>query len=160
MGDARFERLCEDNYEMVVRVAFLITGDPHEAEDIAQETFTRAFERWDQVRGMENPVGWLNRVAANLAISRRRRLTRRLRPLSDRERESDTTVDPALSAALRRLTPSQRAVVVLRYYLDMSIDATADALGKRAGTVRALSAQGVARLREDLGESWLMVRDE
>jgi DNA-directed RNA polymerase specialized sigma24 family protein len=51
-------------------------------------------------------------------------------------------------------------VVVLRYYLDMSIEATADTLGKRAGTVRALSAQGVARLREDLGESWLMVRDE
>lgn len=159
MDDDRYERLCEDHYSDVVRVAFLITGDRQEALDIAQETFTRAFERWRQVAGMENQVGWLVRVASNQAISRQRRLTRRVRHEPSPGMETDGP-DPALASALRRLTPSQRAVVVLRYYLDLSIETTAETLGKRPGTVRALSAQGVARLRDELGATWLEVRDD
>src|SRR4029079_12753434 len=59
--------------------------------------------------------------------------------------------DPALAQALRRLSPAQRAAIVSRFYLDLSVDDSAQILGKRPGTVRALTAQGVARLREELG---------
>ena len=65
-----------------------------------------------------------------------------------------------MRAALASLAPAQRAAVVLRFYLDMSIEDTAKALRKRPGTVRALTAQGIARLRDRLGEGWMEVRDE
>jgi DNA-directed RNA polymerase specialized sigma24 family protein len=72
----------------------------------------------------------------------------------------DAPNDPGIRTALAGLPPAQRAAVVLRFYLDLSIDDTAQVLGKRPGTVRALTSQGVARLREDLGATWLEVHDE
>ena len=158
MERATFERLCEDHYGMVVRVAYLITGDRQEALDIAQETFARAYERWKQVSTMQQQAGWLYRVATNLALSWRR-AGRRSSPGRQEAVEDVAATDPALLAALRTLTPAQRAAVVARYYLDLSIETSAEALHKRPGTVRALTSQGVARLRQELGEDWLEVRD-
>ncbi len=162
MDRSGYEQLCRDHYSGVVRAAFLVTGDRQEALDITQETFARAYERWGQVSKMENQAGWLYRVATNLAISGKRRL-RRLNGLVDRAAETsaeDPSSDPALAAALARLTPAQRAVVVLRFHLDWSIDTTAEALRKRPGTVRALSSQAIAHLRETLGEAWLEASDD
>ena|SRR5881396_956664 len=160
MGSPEYERLCEEHYERVVGAAFLIVGDPHEALDVAQETFTRGLERWSKVAGMENPVGWFYRVATNLAISRRRWLKRRVlgtgRPDDPASYEPS---DPSLVAALRKLTPSQRAVVALRFYCDMSVASTAEVLGKAPGTVTALTSQALGRLREELGTGWMEVRD-
>ena len=160
MDGPSFEEMCRRHYTEVVRVAFLVTGDRQEALDVAQETFARAYERWGQVSTMENPVGWLMRVATNLSLSHRRRSVRRAHTLPASEPATDAQGDPAVTAALAALTPSQRAAVVLRFYLDLSIQDTARTLGKRPGTVRALTSQGVARLREQLGDSWLEVRDE
>jgi RNA polymerase sigma factor (sigma-70 family) len=159
MEGSSFEEMCRRHYTEVVRVAFLVTGDGQEALDVAQETFARAYERWGQVSTMENPVGWLMRVATNLSLSHRRWSLRRAPP-SAHEPATDVQGDPGVSAALATLTPSQRAAVVLRFYLDLSIEDTARTLGKRPGTVRALTSQGVARLREQLGDSWMEVRDE
>jgi RNA polymerase sigma-70 factor (ECF subfamily) len=160
MKRSGFEEMCRDHYSEVVRVAFLVTGDRQGAFDVAQETFARAFEHWSQVSTMQNPVGWLMRVATNLALSDRRRVRRVRRTEAPAEPVIDTPGDPGLGAALAQLTPAQRVAVVLRYYLDLSIEETARTLGKRPGTVRALTSQGVARLREQLGESWLEVHDE
>jgi DNA-directed RNA polymerase specialized sigma24 family protein len=78
----------------------------------------------------------------------------------DRSVEPEPSSDPALADALRRLAPAQRAAVVLRFYLDMSVEAAAQALGKKPGTIRALTSQGIARLREDLGSEWMEEADE
>ena len=160
MERSSFEEMCRRHYTEVVRLAFLVTGDRQEALDVAQETFARAYERWGQVSTMENPVGWLMRVATNLSLSHRRWSARRAHTLRAPEPATDTQRDPAVTAALATLTPSQRAAVVLRFYLDLSIEDTAKTLGKRPGTVRALTSQGVARLREQLGDAWLELRDE
>jgi DNA-directed RNA polymerase specialized sigma24 family protein len=156
-----FERLCHEHYDRLARVVFLIVGSRQEALDITQETFARAYEHWTQVQRMENPEGWLYRVGTNLAISWRRRSLRRLRPVGASNAVPAPEVpDPTLALALFRLTPGQRAVVVLRFYLDLSVDATARSLGKRPGTVRALTSQAMTRLRADLGETFLEERDE
>lgn len=159
MKCSNFEELCHHQYTRVVHAAFLITGDRQEALDVAQETFARAYERWGQVSKMGNQVGWLMRVATNLSLSYRRRLAFRRRPVATLMTTMDAAADPAIRDALTALTPAQRAAVVLRFYLDLSIEDTAQALRKRPGTVRALTSQGIARLREQLGEGWLEVRD-
>ena len=155
-----FEELTRRHYTQVARVAFLVTGDREEALDVAQETFARAYERWGQVSAMENQVGWLIRVATNLSLSHRRRSTRLLRSGAVKTSTIDEPTDPTVAAALAMLTPAQRAAVVLRYFLDLSIEDSARVLGKRPGTVRALTSQATARLRERLGASWLEVADE
>src|SRR5207247_4466654 len=78
MEPADFEGLCDSTYERVANAAFLILGSHEEALDVAQETFSRAFERWEQVRMMESPEGWLYQVAVNLSLSSRRKTRRRL----------------------------------------------------------------------------------
>ncbi|HEX9824051.1 MAG TPA: SigE family RNA polymerase sigma factor [Actinomycetota bacterium] len=153
---AAFESLCRREYPAVVRTAYLITGDREEAVDVAQEAFARAYLRWRQVSRLDRPAAWLQRVAANLSISwqRRRRYEDRVSGLFERPDE-DPSPDEALMVmeALLLLTPAQRAAVVLRHYADQSVEQTARALGKRPGTIRALTSQGVARLREFLGDT-------
>jgi RNA polymerase sigma-70 factor (ECF subfamily) len=149
-----FERLCRAEYAGVVRTAYLITGDREEANDVAQEAFARAYERWNSVSGFDRPAAWVQRVAANLAISwRRRRKWLSTAPLPDLGTGGEPNTDAMVVLdALKFLTPAQRAAVVLRYYADQSVEDTARALGKKPGTVRALTSQGVARLREFLSE--------
>jgi RNA polymerase sigma-70 factor (sigma-E family) len=143
-----FEALCREEYAAVVRTAWLITGDREEALDVAQETFARAYERWRTVQDLDRPAAWLQRVAGNLALSWRRREKRYLRTqVSARTMEPPETADEELLAALRALTPAQRTAIVLRFYGDLSVDDTASALGKRPGTIRALTSQGMERLR-------------
>jgi DNA-directed RNA polymerase specialized sigma24 family protein len=109
---------------------------------------------------MGNQVGWLIRVATNLSLSHRRWSARKARQLPAPRTVEDTPTDPSVEKALAALTPAQRAAIVLRFYLDLSITETADVLSKRPGTVRALTSQGIARLRAHLGESWLEVHDD
>lgn len=137
----------------MVRAAYLITGDMQEAADVTQEAFVRAFERGDSVFTLHRPGAWLQRVATNLAISRWRRQRVRLRSPAAVESKSEMVMpDPDLMAALRQLSPAQRAVIVLRFYGDQSVEEVARALRKRPGTVKALTFQAVRRLRELLAE--------
>jgi RNA polymerase sigma factor (sigma-70 family) len=150
-GRAAFERLCRDEYPNVVRTAFLLTTDRQEALDVAQETFARAYQHWRTVSKLDRPAAWLQRVATNLAWSslRRTRVRSRARPVAAVAVSSEPAVpDDRLMDALRSLSPAQRAAVVLRYYLDLSVEDSASLLRKRPGTVRALTSQALARLRE------------
>lgn len=146
------DEFCARNFDGLARTAYLITGDREEARDLAQEALTRAIEKWRSVSKLESPDAWLQRVVANLAIStkrRRRRLT--TLPIPPEQVPADLEArDDRLLAGLRCLTPAQRTAVVMRYYLDWSVKDVAAALGKRPGTVQALTAQGIARLREHL----------
>jgi DNA-directed RNA polymerase specialized sigma24 family protein len=150
-GRDAFVELCRDEYAAVVRSAYLITGSREDALDLAQETFARAYEQWRTVSQMDRPAAWLQRVVANLAISSHRRRRLAARKLAMVPRESPVRLDDSSSfTGLDALTPAQRAVIVLRYYADLSVDQTASALGKRPGTVRALSSQALGRLRDGL----------
>jgi RNA polymerase sigma-70 factor (sigma-E family) len=143
-----FEELWRDHFRSVTRTAYLITGDPQEAYDCAQEAFVRALQRWSKVGSLEKPEGWVHRVAANLAISsaRRHRFPRTIQTPS--VVSAPEPPDDELRRALLQLTPAQRAVIALRFYLDWSVGEVAEALGKAPGTVRALTHQGMQRLRE------------
>lgn len=147
-----FEDLYRSNYARVAAAAFLLIGDRDEAADLAQEAFIRAYERWRAVSRHPYPEAWLFRVVANLAISRHRRERLRARwvrtwgPAAAAAPAPEVS-EPAVLAALKNLTDAQRAVVVLRYYADLSVDQVAEALGKRPGTVRALTSQAFSQLR-------------
>jgi RNA polymerase sigma-70 factor (sigma-E family) len=163
-GDAEaFERFCRAEYGSVVRTAWLITGDREAAVDLAQEAFARAFERWASVSRLDRPGAWATRVVTNLALSWQRRRRREQRALASQAERWAVPVDPApsdldLLRALSRLTARQRTVIVLRYYADMPVAEVASALGRRPGTVRALTAQALAILRAWVSD--LEVRDE
>jgi RNA polymerase sigma-70 factor (ECF subfamily) len=151
-GSAGFEDFYRINYPRVAAAAFLLTGDREEGADLAQEAFVRAYARWRAVSRHPCPEAWLFRVVSNLAVSRHRR--ERLRFRSERAWSGWTTATPApdgpepeLLSALARLTAAQRTVVVLRYYADLSVDQVSEVLGKRPGTVRALTSQAFSRLR-------------
>ena len=154
MDDGAFEAMWQEHYGSVARSAYLVLGDREEAADVAQEAFTRAFQRWPEVRTLERPESWVHKVAVNLALSRRRSLRRawnhrvEVRDVPGLEPPRDD-----IATALRSLTPSQRAVVALRFYLDWSIADVASALHKRPGTVRALTHQAMQKLRETVAES-------
>jgi hypothetical protein len=111
----------------VVRGAYLITGDREEAADVAQEAFARAYERWRTVSRLDRPGAWVQRVATNLAISwrRRQRVRARFRDAGPTPTRAEPDVDTDLMAALRSLSPSQRAAVVLRFFADQSVEETA-----------------------------------
>ena len=146
-----FEALCREEYAAVVRTAWLITGDREEALDVAQETFARAYERWRTVENLDRPAAWLQRVAGNLALSWRRREKRYLRTqVSEPTVAPPEVADTELLDALRTLSPAQRTAIVLRFYADLSVAETAVSLHKKEGTVRALTSQGMERLRSAL----------
>jgi RNA polymerase sigma-70 factor (sigma-E family) len=145
--DEQFEDLWRTHYTSVARAASAVTGNPEDGAEIAQEAFARAYQRWGRVTSLDRPGAWVQRVAVNLAISRVRRSQRAVSTSRGGEVDPPAAPDDALLRALRTLSPQQRAVIVLRYYLDMSVEDVAHALRKRPGTVRALTHQGLERLR-------------
>jgi RNA polymerase sigma factor (sigma-70 family) len=152
-GGHEFEALCRSEYAAVVRAAYLMTGDREVALDVAQEAFARAYQHRRMLAGLDRPAAWVHRVATNEAPSslRKRRVRSRPHPVQLTALSPEpVTPDDDLLAAVRSLAPAQRAAIVLRYYLDMSVEDAAAALGKRPGTVRALTSQALARLRERL----------
>lgn len=149
------ESFCRRVHPRLVRALTVYLGDAEVAAELAQESLIRAWQRWPQVRVMRSPDAWVFRVAFNMANSalRRRLAERRARArLADRP---GPTVDAddviVLRAAVDALPPRQRAAVVLRHLVGMSIDDTAATMSCAPGTVKSLTAKGVARLRELLG---------
>lgn len=137
-----FEEFFQSQYGALVRAVFLLTGQPEEAEDIAQEALTRVYERWPRVRQMESPVGYLYRVALHLNHRRLRQLLlqarRRLQP-------HPNSVDPAQIAETRgdvlrvmmSLSPGYREVLVLTEWLGMDASEAGQVLHLRPGSVRS-----------------------
>jgi RNA polymerase sigma-70 factor (ECF subfamily) len=136
----------------------LVTGDRHEAEDIAQEALCRAAARWSRVREYDIPEAWVRKVAMNLAASRLRQVRARLRALAGGGLPPPAPV-PAVSAdavalaeAMRALPVRQRQALVLHYLVGMTTEEAGAALGVPAGTVKSWLARGRKRLAAQLGE--------
>lgn len=147
------ERVFEEFYRAqrasLLRAVGFSLDDPDLGLEATDEALTRAYERWDQVRDMANPSGWVFRVAVNYGRNklRRRGLERRKPPPAERDRpDLEGVADPALDRALRRLPVDQRTVIVLRFHLDWTIDDIAAALDCAAGTVKSRLHRGLHRL--------------
>lgn len=133
------------------RAVQVTLGDSQLAHDAVNEAFTRAAERWSQVRDLRNPAGWVYRVAVNWATSWRRKLA--LRPTRSAEHldraHRDTVPDLDLEDALAVLPLTQRQMLVLRYAFGCSVTEVADALGVAEGTVKSGVHRARQRLRDD-----------
>jgi RNA polymerase sigma-70 factor (sigma-E family) len=150
VAHGEFREFVEMRYAELLRTAYLLTGSQPAAEDMVQSCLLRAMRRW---RDIDDPMAYLRRSMANHRISVWRRL-RRGEVLSDSVPDrptADTTSAVAerdeLLAALATLPRSMRAVLVLRYWEDMSEADTAAALGCSVGAVKSTASRGLARLR-------------
>jgi RNA polymerase sigma factor (sigma-70 family) len=149
--------LCSRLQPTVYGALLLYCGSRETAEELTQETLARVWEHWSEVTAMERPDRWALRVAFNLAKStfRRRRVARSSQRLLA---GASTVTDPdpsgalVLRAAIATLPPRQRAAIVLRFFSDLSVADTAQALDCAPGTVKALTSQAIAGLRIRLGE--------
>jgi RNA polymerase sigma-70 factor (ECF subfamily) len=154
-GELVFEGFFESNYEPLLRLMYLVTGNRSEAEDLAQEAFVRVYERWDRVRGVENPEGYLYRTALNAHRSRLRRLTVAMRNLLVRPEPERDLFEAAhdrdlIRRALSGLPTGQRQAVVLVEWLGLSDVEAAGILRVAPVTVRVRISRARRTLRETL----------
>jgi RNA polymerase sigma-70 factor (sigma-E family) len=157
-GDADFAEVFSAHRTAVFRLAVLLTGDRHVADEITAEVFARTLPRWrrDVIR---EPLAYLRRAVVNEVRTRHRRGEREARALS-RAGVDDEHVDvdrlalaEPLVAALGRLPVRQRAVVVLRFHDDLSEADVARTLGMAPGTVKSHASRGLEQLRSLLEET-------
>jgi len=145
-----FEAFVAARYGALLRTAYLLTGDHHDAEDLLQQALVKAVGAWGRITG--DPEPYVRTILVRQNISRWRR--RRWRELTtDAPPETavadDGTEDRiALHRALGVLAPRQRAVIVLRYYDDLTEVQTAEALGISVGTVKSQTRDALRRLRD------------
>lgn len=149
------EQLFLRSAPAALRLAFLLTGDAHLAEDVTQEAFIRVAGRFGHLRSASSFDACLRQTVVNLCTSQFRRRKVERAHLEREARRSAVNVDPPnvgeheeLRSALRALPPRQRAAVVLRYYEDLSERQTGEALGISAAAVRSLVLRAMTTLRE------------
>ncbi|MFI6153622.1 SigE family RNA polymerase sigma factor [Kitasatospora sp. NPDC051170] len=137
------------------RVAYLLCGDWHRADDLVQETITKLYVNWSKASGVENLDGYTRRILVNTFLAEQRspwwRRTVRSAAAPDVAAvggDLDAALD--LRRALAALPPRQRAAVVLRYYCDLTIDQAAEALGCSSGNVKSQSSRALSTLRDTL----------
>jgi RNA polymerase sigma-70 factor (sigma-E family) len=134
------------------RAAYLLCGDAHLADDLVQSTALALYRRWQAVRAADNVDAYVHRVLVNQFLGERRRRWSRVllnhRP-PERPAAPEASVEEreAVRAALAQLAPRQRAVLVLRFLCDQSVEDTAAALNCSPGNVKSQSARGLATMR-------------
>jgi RNA polymerase sigma-70 factor (sigma-E family) len=137
----------------LARAAYLLTGDFHLAEDLVQQTLAKVASRWEQIVADGDPDAYVRRVLYHQHVSWWRRWRREPLPVAvvpeaagaDPHAPTATTI--TVRQALARLTPKQRAVLVLRYFEDLTEVQTAHVLGVSTGTVKSQTRDALARLR-------------
>jgi RNA polymerase sigma-70 factor, ECF subfamily len=151
-----FEAFYEDTHARLYTALCLVTGSRHEAEEVVQEAFVRVWERWDKVGRLDAPTGYLYRAAMNLVRSRYRRASLALRRtvgLAPRTDDLAAVEDRVVVAgALRSLTPSQRAAVVLISMFGLPSEEAGRILDMKPSAVRTLAARARASMRDEVGE--------
>jgi RNA polymerase sigma-70 factor (sigma-E family) len=151
-----FEEFAAESGAELLRIAILLTPDPHTAEDVYQETLQRLAARWSRV---DNPKAFCRRVMHNIVVDQTRARARRpheLRLFDAGEKSDPRSADPhrsvevwlSLRAALNSLTVQQRTILVLRYFDDRSEADVAKLLGISVGTVKSTTSRAIAHLRD------------
>lgn len=157
-GDQKaFEQLFEGHKNLVYKAAYLILDDASEAEDALQETFLKAYRSlgtYDPSKGAFTT--WLYRITVNHCLSQRSRLTRFLRSGEHADEGESTSLEnelaerQALQGALARLSPKLSAVIVLRFFIDLSYAEIAQVLAVPLGTVKSRLNLALKRVRKEL----------
>ena len=156
--EAEFNEFVVARSSALMRTAYLLTQDHQLAEDLVQTALFKTALRWQRITG--DPEPYVRRILYTESISWWRRRNRRVAESAPRDDEPsgvgvDVDLQLSLERALQRLTPRQRAVVVLRYYEDLTEVEAARVLGVGVGTVKSTHRQALARLRAvapDLGQ--------
>lgn len=149
---ANFDVFYRESRGDLIRALVLAVGDRELGREAADEGYTRALERWAEVSGYDNPAGWVYRVGLNWARSRQRRRKFEIVDLLDDPVRLEELPDPLLLEAVESLSLKYRSVVVARFFLDWSVEQTAQALGIPEGTVKTRQARALHRLRNKLGD--------
>ncbi|MCA1654870.1 MAG: SigE family RNA polymerase sigma factor [Pseudonocardiaceae bacterium] len=158
--DAEFGEFLDSRAVVMRRTAYLLCGgDWHRAEDLVQTTLTKIYVAWPRIRrnGDGSVDAYSRRIMVRAAIDESRRAYRRresvVQDLPETLASPPARVEEAVDVrrVLAQLPAGQRAVVVLRYWEDLSVTETAHALGKSEGTVKSQAAKGLATLRRLLG---------
>jgi RNA polymerase sigma factor (sigma-70 family) len=170
-GDnAAWEALVHQHQESVFRLAYLLLGDPDDAQDITQDAFIRAYNALGRFDAQRPLRPWLLRIASNLASNRRRSIGRYLAALARFSQENPDayrTYDrpfpneesAALWQALQRVKPGFREVIYLRYFLEMSEAEMAEVLGVAQGTVKSRLHRALKELRIVVEAEYAFLRE-
>lgn len=161
-----WEALTRLHQEPVFRLAYLLLGDPDDAQDVAQEAFVRAYyalKRFDASRPLRP---WLLRIASNLARNRRRSIGRyfaHLNRFAREAQENGTAIaqddSQTLWLAVRRLKPDFQQVLYMRYFLDMSEAEMAETLNIANGTVKSRLHRALTALRAVIARDYPHLQD-
>ncbi|TDC57255.1 SigE family RNA polymerase sigma factor [Actinomadura sp. KC345] len=158
--DESFVEFVAARGDALLRTAALMCGARQDAEDILQTALEKAYRHWGRLEAGTDPEPYVRRILVNLVISRSRRwkVLREIQMARLPEKpavSSDHAVElrGTLMDELRKLGPRQRAVLVLRFWEDLSEAETAQALGCSVGTVKSQASRGLARLRERLDKN-------
>jgi len=138
------------------RVAFLLCGDAHRADDLVQQTITKLYMGWERISTVERLDPYVRAMLVRVFLSERRAPWSRVRlfhqvPDSPAALDGDVEERQVLRAALERLPRAQRAVLVLRFLCDLPVAEVAAALDCSEGTVKSHTSRGLATLRRRLG---------
>ncbi|MEP9361944.1 SigE family RNA polymerase sigma factor [Nocardioides sp. CN2-186] len=153
--DADFTAYLQARQAPLLRTAYLLTGDQHQAEDLLQTSLAKLYLAWDRVRERESVDAYVRRIMVNEHNSLWRRAWKRREVSTDLVPETTPVIDDyddgsgtQLWAAVQTLPRKARAVLVLRYYEQLTERETADILGISVGTVKSQTSRALAALRE------------
>jgi RNA polymerase sigma-70 factor (sigma-E family) len=159
-GDSGYVEFVEARQATLRRIAYAVCRDDARAEDVLQEALVKLYLAWSRVQGTGREEAYARRIIVNADLDQRRRPWHRRRSavpvelLDGPARTGASTEDRMeLLAGVRALPPMQRRTVVLRYWLGLSVEETAEELSISTGTVKSHASRGLAALRERLGES-------
>ncbi len=167
LRDAEFEEYMAARQPSLLRTAYLLTGDRHSAEDLVQTSLAKLYLAWDKVQRREMVDGYLRRIMVNEHNSLWRRAWKRKEVATDTvpdrtgvEDSPDDGTSTALWEFVQTLPRKQRAVVVLRFYEDMSESEVAEVMGISVGTVKSQSSRALAALRQRVHTQPMLAREE
>ena len=145
-----FDAFARARMQALLRFAHVLTGDPTRAADLVQDALERTLLAWPRVVRKSDPEGYVRRAIVNRHVSvwRRARRERLVAETPDRAYVGTAPHDADLWSALAILPPRQRAVLVLRYYEDLSEAECAAVLGCSTGTVKSQTSKALSRLRD------------
>ncbi|WP_433053348.1 SigE family RNA polymerase sigma factor [Dactylosporangium sp. CS-033363] len=156
MGDHDYVEYVTARLPALHRLAYVLSGDAHRADDLVQQTITTLYVKWSKVRQVDNLDRYVRSMLVNTFIDQRRLAWSRVRLFAEPpERiapEPDQDERTAVRQALARVPRRQQAVLVLRFFYDLPVAEVAEILGVSVGTVKSQTAHGLTALRRLLGE--------
>jgi RNA polymerase sigma-70 factor (sigma-E family) len=158
-AEAEFHSFAASRMRDLRRTAYLLCGDWHHADDATQTVLTKLYSNWTKIQEHERVDAYVHTMLVRATFERRRKFWWRKEVSSSQPPETPASDDArveermVLVDALAKMPPRQRAVVVLRYWQDLDVAETAQALNCSEGTVKSQSARGLATLRALLSES-------